>query len=94
MDVRGSQRLAADRPVAPFEFIDPYPGDRAHVLAFHLDHRGSDLLDQLLAVESATIGDALRSMLSIARASASKQVVPIRRYRTDTGPHTMDNEQL
>lgn len=48
----------------------------------------------LLAVESATIGDALRSMLSIARASASKQVVPIRRYRTDTGPHTMDNEQL
>jgi hypothetical protein len=48
LDVRSFQRFAADRPVAAFELIDANPGDAAHILAFDLDHRRSNLSDEVL----------------------------------------------
>src|SRR5580704_7584145 len=48
LDVRSLQRLAADRPVTTFELIDANPGDAAHILAFDLDHRRSNLGDEVL----------------------------------------------
>jgi hypothetical protein len=48
MDVGSFQRLAADRPVTTFELIDANPGDAAHILAFDLDHRRSNLSDEVL----------------------------------------------
>src|SRR5580658_1279931 len=48
MDIRSPERLAADRPVPAFEFVDAHPGNRAHVLALHGDHRLGDLVDEFL----------------------------------------------
>ena len=46
LDVRSSQRLTADRPVSALELIDADPGYGAHGLAFYLDHRFGDLVDE------------------------------------------------
>ena len=48
----------------------------------------------LRAIESATIGDALRSMLSMAESKVSKLSDRKRRYRSNAGPDTMDNDLL
>ncbi len=48
VDVGRPQGLAADRPVAAVELVDPDPGHGAHVLAFHRDHRLGHPGDELL----------------------------------------------
>jgi len=51
-DFPGRQRLSADRRVPTFELIDANPGDAAHILAFDLDHRRSNLGDQVMLESS------------------------------------------
>jgi hypothetical protein len=48
LNVRGSQRLAANRPIAAFKFVDADPSYWAHVLAFNLDHRLRDFGNKFL----------------------------------------------
>ena len=42
------QKIAANRPIAFSDFVDPDPSDRAHGLAFDLDHRLSDTANHVL----------------------------------------------
>ena len=48
VNIACGQQLAADPPVTLFDLHDPDPGDRAHRLAFHGDHRLRDIADKFL----------------------------------------------
>jgi hypothetical protein len=46
--VSGGQRVAADSPVAAFNFLDDAPGDATHVFTLDRDHRVGELAYDLM----------------------------------------------